>query len=52
MVLIEHHQGVDHGHVATDVAAASRHDDIDAVLPQVPTQELEIFSLHAYSPLR
>ena len=52
MVLVEDHQGIDYGHVASDMSATSRHDDIDAILAQVPAQAFELVDLHPYSPLR
>ena len=42
VVLVEHHEGVDDGHVAADVAARTRHDDVDAVAAQVPAKVLEL----------
>jgi hypothetical protein len=52
MVLVEDHEGIDHGHVASDMSAASCHDDVDGILAQVPAQALELVDFHSYSPLR
>jgi hypothetical protein len=53
VVGIEGHEGVDHRHVATDVAAGPSHDDIDAIAAKIPTQGLKLFdSCHFYSPRR
>ena len=50
---VEGHEGVDHRHVAADVAAGASHDDIDAIAAKVPTQGLKLFdSCHFYSPRR
>ena len=53
VVGIEGHEGVDHRHVAANMAAGAGHDDIDAITAKVPAQGLKLFdSCHFYSPRR
>ena len=53
MVGVEGHEGIDHRHIAADMAAGASHDDIDAIAAKVPTQGLKLFdSCHFYSPRR
>lgn len=52
VVFVEHQQGVEHAHIAADVAPAAGHDDVGDIGAEFPAERFQFLRCHSVSPLQ